>query len=83
MSGVITLTTSEALQFALRYPDHCTAQVSRRGESTPCERRAVAVCHDPEGGVAAGLYAVCAYHANRNGSCVALSEIIRLVKEQQ
>lgn len=48
----------------------CHEEVSRRGEAQPCEKPAVALHRDPEGGTP---YPVCGYHAR--GSMFTLAEL--------
>jgi hypothetical protein len=49
----------------------CHEDVTREGESQPCEKPAVAVRIDPED---SGPYPVCAYHAR--GRMVTLPELL-------
>jgi hypothetical protein len=49
------------LRFVRRFPDTCTEDVTRKGESQPCDKPAVAARLDPEEGTP---YPVCAYHAS-------------------
>jgi hypothetical protein len=48
----------------------CHEDVTRKGQSQPCEKTAVAVRIDPEDG---GPYPVCAYHAR--GQMVPLADL--------
>lgn len=79
MSDVITHGSVEDFAHVARHARICDAEVERRGETVPCERPAVAISGC--GTFGDGLYAVCAYHANRNGACLTLSEIIRMARE--
>jgi hypothetical protein len=52
---------SDLAHFVLKFPDRCCAEVSRRGESQPCDKTAVAVAvsseaYDP------GWWPVCRKH---------------------
>jgi hypothetical protein len=78
MSKVVTESTGEEFDYVLRYSKTCDAGAERQGDAVPCERPAVAVAADTTFGE--GLYPVCAYHANRNGACLTLSEVIRLAQ---
>ncbi len=49
----------------------CHEDVTRRGQSQPCEKTAVAVRIDPQDG---SPYPVCAYHAR--GKMVSLTELL-------
>ena len=65
--------------FVLKYPDQCCAEVSRKGESQPCDKPAYAVTvgaaddYDDPG----RWWPVCIYHA-RGRTLVPLSELIGL-----
>jgi hypothetical protein len=58
------------LKLVATFPNTCDHEVSRKGESQPCEKPAVAVrIHAGE------PYPVCAYHASRT-RMVPLSELL-------
>ena len=57
---------------ALRFPQECTEEVTRRGISEPCEKTAVAIREDANYG---SYYPVCARHAR--APMVPLAAIIR------
>lgn len=58
---------------ALRYPQLCSEDVTRKGESQPCEKPAVALRVDPNEGTP---YPVCSYHS-RGEEMVPLERIVR------
>lgn len=71
----------EALYRATRHTE-CHEDVTRQGESQPCNKVSVAVRCDPEGGEP---YPVCAYHASRGGMVplVALSNACLAARSQR
>lgn len=66
MSGV----DAAGVRAAAKYPE-CHEEVSRGGEAQPCDKWAVAVRIDPNGG---GPYPVCAYHSRAD--MVPLSRLV-------
>lgn len=48
MSDAIRETTDDDLRFIRKFPDKCCAEVSRRGESQPCDQTAIAVAFSAE-----------------------------------
>lgn len=69
------MTTQVDLSYVARFPGTCDHEVSRQGESQPCERPAVAVrLHETH------PYPVCAYHAS--GDMVPLTELLTAAKVQ-
>ena len=72
------------LDYIRKFPDKCCAEVSRKGESEPCDEVAVAVCavdacddgeDDPH------WWPACAYHT-RKGRMVPLADLLAAMKEQ-
>ena len=61
---------------ALRSPNECTEEVTRRGEFQPCDKTAVALRYDPEEG---RPYPVCSYHSR--GDMVPLAAVAELFRE--
>lgn len=64
------------LALVLRYPHECTEGVTRRDEFQPCDKPAVAVRIDPDGGPP---YPVCARHAR--AEMVPLADLIAAIRE--
>lgn len=62
----------DRMTFLRRYPDKCCADVSRKGESQPCDKLAVAVALDTED----DWWPVCAYHAR--GRMMPLAELLTI-----
>lgn len=60
------------LSMVRRLPKTCDEDVTRKGESQPCERPAVAVRLDPREGTP---YPVCAHHTR--GEMVPLETLLR------
>jgi hypothetical protein len=58
--------------YILKFPDKCCAEVSRGGESQPCDKTAVAVTVDAEDG---HWWPVCPHHA-RGRHMVPLAELL-------
>ncbi|OBJ14597.1 hypothetical protein [Mycobacterium sp. 1245801.1] len=56
--------------FIDKYPGQCAAEVSRKGNSEPCDEAAYAVAMDDE-----GFWPVCIKHARGQG-LVPLSEVL-------
>lgn len=69
--------TDNCLHFVLKYPHECCAAVSRKGESEPCNKTAVAVAAGEDDG-GPMWWPVCAYHA-RGRDMVSLAELIDTV----
>lgn len=65
-------TREENVRHIRRFPDKCCAEVSRFGESQPCDKTAVAVTADAEDG---HWWPVCKHHA-RGRQVVSLTELI-------
>lgn len=61
MNAPAPVVTEEQSDWRLlhRWPTECCEEVTRRGESQPCDKPAVAVRRDPTNG---GIYPVCVYH---------------------
>lgn len=62
---------SDDLSIVRMFPDRCSEDVSRAGESQACDKTAVAARRDPDCGMP---YPVCAYHAR--GDMVSLTELL-------
>lgn len=62
------------LDFARRFPDSCCTEVSRKGESQPCDRPACGVIVGDDDGEQCG-WPVCAFHA-RQGRMVSLATLL-------
>lgn len=72
--------TADNLKFLRRYPDKCSADVTRKGESQPCDKVAVAVMRG-EGGYGFedepdDWWPVCAHHTRKDHT-VPLAELIK------
>jgi hypothetical protein len=62
------------LEHIRKYPHHCHAEVTRKGELEPCGRTPVAIRNlDNEGYT--GWWPVCAYHT-RKGQMASLAELL-------
>ena len=59
------------------FPGQCDEEVTRGGDLEACGKQSVAIRRTPE----FSMYPVCAYHANRFGSCVSLAEVISIAKD--
>lgn len=74
MTATITDELARAIRDAAKYGE-CHEEVTRRGESEPCDRTAVALRYDPTFG---GPYPVCARHAR--GHMVLLADVVAAVE---
>jgi hypothetical protein len=62
--------------FAVRFPDTCCAEVSRNGESQPCDKTAVAVADGDEESYQ--WWPVCPHHS-RGRKMVPLSRLLEVL----
>jgi hypothetical protein len=53
---------TDRMGFVRKFPDKCCAEVTRNREFQPCDKTAIGVTSDPDGG---DWFPVCAYHAYR------------------
>jgi len=69
--------SEEDLRFLRRFPDKCCAEVSRQGETQPCDKTAVAVAvGDADGVDDLHWWPVCAFHT-RGRAMVSLSDLLK------
>jgi hypothetical protein len=68
---------NDKLDFILKFPDKCCAEVSRKGESQPCDKMAVAVTIDVEDG---HWWPVCPHHS-RGRPMMSLAELIEVLEQ--
>lgn len=68
--------TDEDLRFITKFPDKCCAEVSRNGESQPCDKVAVAVALQADGYEDNCWWPVCPFHT-RGRKMVPLADLIR------
>lgn len=64
-----------ALARAVRRADECYGIVTRNGEQEPCGKPAVAIVQDE------GYWPACAWHVNRYGPGVPLSDIVAALRQ--
>lgn len=64
--------SGRSLAFVRHYPDKCSTEVSRDGESQPCDKTAYAVAIDDEIGA---VWPVCIHHA-RGRQLMTLAELL-------
>lgn len=73
----------EHTDFAFKYPDKCCAEVSRKGESEPCDKTAYAMvlgyADEYESGAPDHWWPVCIHHA-RGRQLVPLSRLMERLK---
>jgi len=69
---------TDDLRYLHRFPDKCCAEVSRGGESQPCDKTAVAVTIDPED---EHWWPVCAHHS-RGRRMVPLADLLAAEGQQ-
>lgn len=75
-------TAEDNLRFLLRFPDRCAAEVTRVGESQPCDKVAVAVAEGDTDGWRCGFDAwwpVCPHHS-RGRKMVPLAVVFSVLK---
>ena len=71
--------TTSGLEFIRKFPDKCCAEVTRKGESQPCDRTAVAAARNTEDDTEDAYvqwWPVCAYHT-RGHHMVPLAELLK------
>jgi hypothetical protein len=69
----------DALRFIRRFPDKCCVEVSRKGESQPCDKPAVAVASGVDEWEDQDCWwPVCAHHS-RGRRMVSLPDLIKAV----
>lgn len=69
--------SEEDLRFVRRFPERCCVEVSRAGESVPCDKTAVAVTADAEH---QNWWPVCPYHT-RGRQMVPLADLLKHLAE--
>lgn len=70
--------SDDDLRFVVKFPDKCCAEVSRNGQSQPCDKPAVAVAHGDTDGWRCGSdswWPVCPHHT-RGRRMVLLADLI-------
>lgn len=65
------------IRFLLKFSGRCCAEVSRKGESQPCDKTAVAVTIDSEDG---HWWPVCPHHS-RGRRMVPLTDLLKAIAE--
>lgn len=61
--GVRAQPTADDCRFIRRFPERCCAEVSRDGDSQPCDKTAVAVAVGDEDAGWEGWWPVCPHHS--------------------
>lgn len=71
--------TDDDLRFIRRFPDKCCAEVSRNGESQPCDKTAVAVAVGSDEESDLHWWPVCPHHS-RGRQMVPLSHVVSAIR---
>jgi hypothetical protein len=66
------------MTFVRKFPGECCAEVSRKGNSEPCDKTAYAVAVDPDDPTSLA-WPVCVHHA-RGRTLIPLSELLEVAR---